>query len=1504
MGDLLKTSNNLLLTNNMLLSTCCCTSGTYWEAIPCDAFILPGEDCHAWDQCPYDERRYINSTTRCQGTGVSICECQKLVVRDYSDLVVSNRVGNFGLNTNFSHATGIFNTGNIIWSVQSTVDSSIQSGTFTYTDYPTLGSLVDALNNWNPGGLGNPITTTLNYAPTGNITKTFSTGTILLPSVGSTGDIQSNDSLLRFTWGTGIIDAPFSTSSSTFASNLQEAFTSTSGLLGINVQQDASNGSLTDKIFYITFGGDQCGIRQDKLGLEYLILSNTFTPNIPYMVEGTYVSGWGAETTNYIRVPSGDITCPYEDVSFVGLNGVDTGYAVFASGLQCCPQKGCILGPNQNIGGSDVYKADFAHLENTAVFATGSFTNVCYKISPFYFLFGKEGRFDRDPSKYNDYFMVSSCDYSTNSCDDDVPCDCVPELFTTFFNYQLPWGPFGSYTSGIEDTKHEAYKQYLLGNITAGQNYMADNAYSGWNYAPSGRCRTLGTWTSTTGIEIEFYYNRISDFYIGTNPAYGDAKIGKIDTATLASGFTLASGNTGTGTTVLRYNVSGKTVNDFITDVNAIKTLSVSGNSCYVFSFCGAAPSTSLNIPCSKINNLSCELFNRWKIEQGNNGTYHVSNPDFDLFDYSASTILPAPRPYNALLATEPKVFNVSSLTSVINQPPPCSRIKSSGIYPSNTGTIQTQYREYCRPFWTSMRGCDELVATVIKSPSTFDPTVTGFLMSVSGRNVVFTMYSSATGIYTTGFPLDRNGSGYTDDNLIRDLNSWTMTYFADGVTTYHPLAVSSGTLPYRIYLDDSTWISGGLPSDRGIGTRTSNNYGFINNLKTFSNFDLLSGASKRLTSWVKNLCYPTYDESCLDGDLPKCIPPTSPVEDNNINCEGDNIIDMGWLVTYGCNSYTCKTEWFIQAKRCSCSTMPVCYDNGGSPIYVDHPYNRDYTEDCGKLSQPTFYMCESNIHPDCTIPFLIKVPFQYVCASGSTNCYFGDCFKTPNTAPCYVAKCTTTGDLDPLQIGYSTTDYCEITDNSFMENGYQGWCQYIDPNNLTRVRRRDIPRTWPPKSFIVERATTPFCTTNVNPFDLGSGPTKYDSIGPLWPVVPYNELIPAGYAKEGWPCFMANLSSNTLAAFIRPIVKDFDTSDICTDGTCGKTDIDCNTRCCGCGFSCTSDTCNSTGPRRNCHYTETLSNSQTTIGPMMCNWQAPSGASGPGVCNWGLACACSPPPGEPPPATYPPQIGCLDATNTTVTTIDYTRSKGSQVIAGYSLVDGGCVPVLAGSNCCFNVAGSIVTNINIVGCNTQCFWLCGSPPDRACGGQAECSSTTTISLDCSYGLNTYTYTSSSGSVGTHYECDDPCAGSFPDRTCTAISRRYYESFLSQSSTTAFNACGDGTQTWHKIEEQKFTGTPSTGTICGGTIPTLGIYNGNGGINYPGCVCNSFDEPNNILWKGTSSDDFSGTYTVSTLSCESCGFDDATHKTYTFITNYQLPWACGLPYNRSTTVIS
>ena len=700
-------------------------------------------------------------------------------------------------------------------------------------------------------------------------------------------------------------------------------------------------------------------------------------------------------------------------------------------------------------------------------------------------------------------------------------------------------------------------------------------------------------------------------------------------------------------------------------------------------------------------------------------------------------------------------------------------------------------------------------------------------------------------------------------------------------ITGYFPvIGTITSNVPGDVYLDDSTWISGGAATGYGAGSRTRLNFGYAEPLISFAE-TIVSSSSKNLTSWVRRRC--NYKVNPTDtSEAPKlsplnpCVPPHA-VRHNaptKVNCGGDDIVANNMLLTYGCLGSVCKDEFYIQAQRCGCNTMKYCYDAQGYQT-VQHPFNRISNNSTTDYASPTLYMCANNLHPLCDIPFLIKVPYQYQYAGAPAI-----------TVPPYPGCASFTGFVVPnMTVEYTIPPI--VSDYAALNAGYDGWCQYIDPLNQTLVRKSEIPRTYPPQALVMERSTTKLCTTNVNPLDLPLGSSvlgKYDYIGALTPWVPYDYIFAPGTIIScnnnvdvgGYPLPLYDRYGEalyTLYAYVRPIVKNFLAGDVCSFGinTLSRIDIDCNSRCCGCGFICNlaDGGADSTGPvRAVSSHTASYDNINQSQIPVACISYVDPASVTPGAdCNANLCnyCDCQPPPNGN-PCNRCPRVRCVQDDQTSTINATFSADYGIPTLAGVTTLDGTyCIRIDQGASCCFNLTGQsiVIDTINTGGCSGQWASACLADPNNYCNqvDTSTCYHATYQNISCEgipnpgYPEGTYSYVYQQSGPN----CDSPLVSFTMNESGGTV------------SNTNINACGQGTITWNANDLKIWTFLQDPGAGCPNKT-----YN------------NTTARDGSIVFTGPNS--------------EGCNYDTiGTTHTYTYIINLTLGWSCGIPNNSRST---
>lgn len=1179
--------------------------------------------------------------------------------------------------------------------------------------------------------------------------------------------------LLKFGYNGAISSGiPFNSNKTLYAAAIELELQSMIGD-GITVTYNPAYGGWRSDIerFEITFGGALCGISQKEISINNNDIQPVgVTAAITY---GAYVSGYGGYLAdpNYFQIGSSGIrTCPYEDITWSG------GPAWYDSNIQCCPQKGTTIGPRQtvglealagyNISGycyggcttiSPYNLKSFANLERTVILGTG-----CFQLSPYYFLFGKEGRFEYDYYNDQQLFVASECKYDiSGSCIDQIPCDCNPQLFIAQFHKDVPWGVFGSYYQGIENDTHKAYtfpwntpyspagaESFLYLNVAGG--YGLDRI--GFDYRPQGTIKTVGTWQETKQIQIRACIKRPIPFYVGSGDWDDINYYVELDSATV-SGITSAyEGSAGCGCFSLTFDTSGKTVGDFLDAVNRI---TAKDYGCSLFAFCPAS-TEARSIPASKIINTSAELFEQKVI----GGVPGDDGPEVDADLYSGSEILVGPKRYQDTFknnpdnpfATDIGTYNDVPLSATLDETilktPPICRLSAHRL-PKLNQELASDVRESTNCWWTAMQGCRDTVISVGPGTGYLDP-FTSLTVNVTSGIITVSASGSVSGVpfMSTGIVNTLSSGTYTALNCIDSLNSLSFTRHV-GTGTYNPVFATSGQI-FDVWLNDNTFDLASSPA-YGTGTvATTYNYSYKEPLiNTSGNISILT-SSGNLESWIRRRCNWYIDGVTQhDLDLPYCVPPSTVVESNDVNCAGDRIIDNGWVISQGCSSYVCKTRYYIPASRCPCEKVYRC--KGSTGDNMPHPFNQlrkknnptwqlvnseaDYY-----VTQPTLYVCELNFHPDCDIPMMVKVPFQIVNMADETDIVYQD--GSSPLLPGYCEFCGGFSDSCPQGPRYSN---------------FFGWCQYLDPLGA-RVREEDIPRETPAISYIAERSTGTFCS--VNPWNFDPQHVVEGTIGVV--VGPGSMIgnLPQGCANPGDPNSVDCASISTaypcpgcdqwdsiqnihpvfalgpdetisLTALTRPILNDLNEDDVCTAGVaCNRLDIDCSTVCCECFYVCDSSNGGCRDILKHDPYTQTTTydlDVDITGEPGHCEFTR---GSGPGCYDFMGDCVCLYPINLPPGVLRCQVPSCFNGTVDRTSSVHMTKTQttcGCSIDAPCSVETitisitcppgggecggSGCyswtVPTLAALNptcyTCDNFPGVTVSNICCTGSDCDC---------------------------------------------------------------------------------------------------------------------------------------------------------------------------------------------------------
>jgi len=1253
MGDQLRYYNNKLLLIDNRLALCCCDtqSDFYWEGIPCEMTLPYREVCKEWDQCQYEKRVFFHAGSLCLGNTNRICECQRLQVDGWTNILNGHYTGILDI----QWTTSVPDTTEINWT-----DTEVTVITTGYvTGIPVSSntlisdiflSLTTISPFWNP---------TINI----NVGHLFNApARIVAPDSGiylftnDTASWDSKDSHLILSWG-GKLSNPvyFDPDAEIFASGLQAELRN--NLVGNDDVDVIVNsgwveyyffGTKEDKrLFEISFHGSLCGIEYNNILVnDMLFVPSGASPSVVATgIYGDYILNsylaLGSESEYNYLGNSG--ICPYENaITYPG------GPSWFVSGLECCPQRGTVLGPNQTnrlevIAGISGYCYNgcsnqdpfsvfrWSNLDNIVWVPTGSEGGSgCYAVSPYYFLFGMEGRFEFDHWFNRNLFIKPDCDFATN-CQDEIPCNCYPELFIAQFHKDVPWGPFGAYYPDIYNDTHLAWTEPYnnSNNPAGGPSYLSLTFATrfGADYAPEGTIKTIGTWLETKKIVVRASVHRPISFYVGTG-AYDDLDFFiEIDPTTVSSDFTWNYGGTpGCSYVEFTFDTSGKTVGDFLNGINAIK---IDDWHCNLFAFCPAS-SGAKTISASKIINNSADLFEQEYATDilGLSSVPGGDGPDSDSSLYSGSDIIGGLLSYEDMFGgcssvsigcdanrTRYNLFVPTTIyvpmwmtptgTAVASEaiPPPMCRLYDNKL-PKESGDTSEYYdvSRNTHAWWSSIQGCRNSVIHIKPNTQALDPFSVLNISVVSG--IIYVVGSgTTTGVVEE--PFSRSGiintnknEEYTVGDCIDDLNNLTFNYI--GVGTYNPLIATTGVgaTGFIIWLDDVTFrnTSSQAVYTSGVGySHTTYNFSYKEPLLDKTPVNIL-GASTTLESWIRRRCGWTELGGSTEHDpkLPPCIFPNAVIYENGIevDCDSDEVVSVNWLSRVGCDSYICKTEWYIRAERCPCNTVYRC--DGINGRVIPHPVNHNdqsnanyYVEDYA-FNQPTLYVCQHNFHPECNIPMMVKVPFQIIHVPTQTVVGYQD---GDDNLPWSDLKCLFCNEQTP----------CHPFDSLFF-----GWCQVIDPTGGTLVKEEDIPRESIPTAYIIPRSWGVFCSTHVWNFDphltqFGTLPniilrTNTYQNGAVSPS--FHHQIPEGClaSPNGTNCFglaggvcgscdnwdnivgAMPVDSNgpnknyALKVLFRPALFPVTFADICgTPHTeCDyRVDVSCGTVCCECFYTC-----------------------------------------------------------------------------------------------------------------------------------------------------------------------------------------------------------------------------------------------------------------------------------------------------------------------------------------------
>jgi hypothetical protein len=406
MPDYLRTNQDKLLICNDKLAISCCggeVQDIYWAAIPCGVETDYRTTCDEVDQCQYINRYFVSYKSLCQDDRLFVCECQRLYFKDYDTMENGPKSNAFVISYTGPNY-GIINiTSDAITLTENAGSGPVHTTGLTNT-LDNLADYIDSFSNWEatnniasktPSYILSPVTTNVNSFTFKNIAAA-----------------ESSFSLSYNGTSTNLID--FDSNPTTLASNIQTALENDLGLFGVEVQYNSNltNGDV-NKYFEIYFGGGLCGLSHSGILLnQYKIISNNTFNSIYNSISGQYANynlyngqfpeywydGYFSNLNDsYNARGSGSLfaelsnSCPYEQDG-------DGDVALFNSDVACCPQKGTVLGKLQNITSDyNTYLYDNSEKRFSNLETTVTIQGQCYKVSPFFFLFDRTGRFNNDP---------------------------------------------------------------------------------------------------------------------------------------------------------------------------------------------------------------------------------------------------------------------------------------------------------------------------------------------------------------------------------------------------------------------------------------------------------------------------------------------------------------------------------------------------------------------------------------------------------------------------------------------------------------------------------------------------------------------------------------------------------------------------------------------------------------------------------------------------------------------------------------------------------------------------------------------------------------------------------------------------------------------------------------------------------------------------------------------------------------------------------------------------
>lgn len=1248
--------NSILLINNAWSLCCCESQTTAYEAIPCNSMVSSRVDnlCTDYNDCNYQNRKFIATTSKCIGSDYDVCECHLLRIPNW------NRV----LNTAPSDQTVTIQTvgaGDVTinWGLTEISFSGTTIGTLTYpvtfdftfrdlrtalitdTSNKIIINTINGLTLDYHVNLVIPFTLNTGASDT-TISRTNSGGQL---NLGKLRIYQSNE-----TWNaTAYEDIVVTNNVATTASNIQ---TGTDIIFEDNTVKYFKGG--TNEVFFpITFDSANCGL-EFYVRIHDFIIRNSQVPELEvlsprysrykpdgddsnfevwyyqkdpvgaiYYYTSTNIDYYGKVDKHTAFTAWSDTDHYYFDVTPISTTGVDIRnsgcpfernalsttspyfeagpvWPQYNDGIECCPQGRALIANIPSVGW-EIYDSSFTGAIgygempqddgqfSSAVENGKTFWNLdnnfvidgeCYHISPSFFMVGKEGRLDTYNHAYGKHLHIpADTDFTT-----DTPENCLVELFIAKFHRDIPWGPFGSYYNGIETDGHPAWESPYDGTSDLFPESYLHNTYAtprvGIDYRPEGYIKTVGTWLETKEIILHVSVHRPISFYIGDREWDDMGYYIEIDESTLSSNMDI-SNNGGCQAITIAYTIQDDTtVGDFVDEVNNVRAAYIN---IPIFDFC-IASTDARNILLKEVINTSSEMFQQliatgeWDrynplgdpnrlsgstfpsvpIGYGDMHTRSLDNTragdynhtkkfdawdgNFDVAGFGVPEVWSTPVGYTGKVTATPPPY-IKLLDEEYTIPgDPNQNIDYNTDFRIDGLGVGEEFRSIRSPnmWWTNILKEDKTLVTVRKNTG-LPAYLTSLIISVSETASGRVMVSGIGNAYATGVAINTSlaGSGYTLTELVSALNSMVF-HKASGAGTYNPIIATTGTYPFPVYLDQSTYYSGTTgrygPS---VGySQTEYNFSFKEPLLPLSSTNIIGDSSSaELKCTVRQRPgYFDYYWDNIDGrgkevvdeeyrykEYPSyCLPTSATVISSDIDCHSTKYYENNFLVGYGCTSPICITTYYYKTSRCATSEFGC--DNGNCGDQRPHRFNHEGGDtsnapywnynDLVAVTQPTLYLCKRNIHPSCTTKMMVKVPFQmyvlstfqyYDASNTLRTAESGQIFWTAGTFGAGYRKRDTDGGQgagSATALGWNPTGGADdwvlpllLSDEFCMDNtdiaplralasNYIGWCQYLDTTTAEVVTYEDIPKTWPSTAYVAGVTDKPFCSTRVFNYD------------------------------------------------------------------------------------------------------------------------------------------------------------------------------------------------------------------------------------------------------------------------------------------------------------------------------------------------------------------------------------------------------------------------------------